>query len=133
MAAEGKYDAAVGLLEKSYRVRPKGDNVQKELELVKKTKQLAGEQSKLLQAKDKAGLTELGNNLFTLGDFSGCSEVFEELSKIDDKDARSYNNLASCQASLGQKVEARQNYQKALEIDPNLDMAKKGVEALDDR
>ena len=130
LAAEGKYDAAVELLEKSYRVRPKGDNVQKELDLIKKTKQLAGEQAKLVGAKDKNGLTEYGNNLFTLGDFSKCSEVFSQLVQIDGNDARSFNNLASCLASMGKKQEARDNYQKALVLDPNLDMAKKGVESL---
>ena len=132
LAAGGEYDLAVDFLNKSYEVRPKGDNVQKELELIGKTKQLAADQSKLVESRDKIKLTELGNNLFTLGNFARCSEVFEELSKIDDKDAHSYNNLASCQASLGKKQEARQNYQKALEIDPNLDMAKKGLEALED-
>src|SRR3989344_5105059 len=130
LAAEGKYDAAVELLEKSYRVRPKGDNVQKELDLIKKTKQLAGEQAKLVGAKDKNGLTEYGNNLFTLGDFIKCSEVFSQLVQIDGNDARSFNNLASCLASMGKKQEARDNYQKALALDPNLDMAKKGLEAL---
>jgi len=130
LAAEGKYDAALGLLEKSLRVREKGDNIQKEIELVKKTKQLVASIEKLAAAKDESGLTELGNNLFTLGNFSQCAEVFSQLSEIDDKDARTFNNLASCQASLGKKDEARQNYQKALGLDPNLDMAKKGLEAL---
>src|SRR3989344_7020055 len=133
LAAEGKYDAALGLLEKSLRVREKGDNIQKEIELVKKTKQLVASIEKLAAAKDESGLTELGNNLFTLGNFSQCAEVFSQLSEIDDKDARTFNNLASCQASLGKKDEARQNYQKALGLDPNLDMAKKGLEALGDR
>jgi len=133
LAAGGKYDAALDLLQKSWSVRPKGDNVQKEIELIGKTKLLAESRSKLVEVNDKVSLTELGNDLFTLGDFTGCSEVFSQLVQIESGNARNFNNLASCQASLGQKVEARQNYQKALELDPNLDMAKKGVEALGDR
>ena len=133
LAAEGKYDAALELLEKSQRVRAKGDNIKKEIELIQKTKQLSASVEKLVETEDKNGLTEYGNNLFTLGDFAGCSRVFGILSEMDNKDARSFNNLASCLASMGKKDEARQNYQRALEIDPNLDMARKGVEALDDR
>ena len=130
LAAGGEYDLAVDFLNKSYEVRPKGDNVQKELELIGKTKQLAADQSKLVESRDEIKLTGLGNNLFTLGNFRKCAEVFSKLAEIDSGDARNFNNLASCQASLGKKGEARQNYLKALELDPNLDMAKKGLEAL---
>ena len=57
--------------------------------------------------------------------------VFEIIANFDSKDAKNFNNLASTYAALGRLDEAKSAYQRALELDPNLDLAKKGLEALD--
>ena len=131
LAAEGQYEAAVELLNKSYKVRPKGDNIQKEIELIEKTRSLENRTSELTARGDKDLLTELGNNYFTLGNYRKAAFVFEIIANFDSKDAKNFNNLASTYAALGRLDEAKSAYQRALELDPNLDLAKKGLEALD--
>jgi len=131
LAANNHYDEALNFFQKSDAVRSKGDNnIQTEIELVTKTKNLESQLEKLISEKDKLKLAELGNDYYTLGNFRSCIDVFSKIVNIDPQDAQSFNNLASCLAASGEKAEARKNYQKALQLDPNLDFAKKGLEAL---
>ncbi len=132
LARNGDYDKALELFNKSYAIKPDNTNVKSEIDLVGKIKDLAGRQTDLVGKKDADTLNELGNSLFTLGNYNECGRVYAEALKIDQR-AVFYNNLASCQAAAGNLGEARTNYQKALSIDPNLNLAKQGLENLDSR
>ncbi len=125
-AKYGQWDRAVAFLEKSDAVQPGNANVKAEMELVKKVKDLWGREGDLLGAKDVSTLSDLGNGLFNLGNYEGCVKVYADVLKIEQK-APDYNNLASCLASSGNLAEAKANYEKALALDPNLDMAKQGL------
>ena len=131
-AKYGQWDKAIGLLEKSDKIKPGNSSVKAEIDLVSKVRDLWGQEEQLLGQKDAERLSDLGNGLFNLGNFEGCARVFRDVLKIEQK-AIGYNNYASCLASLGNLSEARENYQKALTIDPNLDLAKQGLEHLDSR
>lgn len=128
----GKYDEAISFFNKSFEVDPKNTNIGNEIDLIKKTRLLEGQKEDIFAQKDSFKLEEVGHNYFTLGNFGECINIFSKLAEIEPKDAANYNNLASCQASLGQVDLARENYKKALELDPNLELAKKGLEVLDD-
>ena len=131
LANRGNFDEAIELLVKSLAINPQAENLKKEIELTQKTKALEMVREKLIVAKDKVNLVELGNNYYTLGNFNRCVETFQAITGFEQNDAKIYNNLASCYASSGQRDEAKVNYQKALKIDPNLELAKKGLEALE--
>ena len=147
LGAEGKYDEAIELLDKSRVINPNSaTNIQNEIDLLKKTEDLEGSRQEFLTKRDLAqgpalssmqgqsllldNLKTLGNNYFTLGNFTSCGSVFGEVLKIESS-AEAFNNLASCQASMGKVEDAKVNYKKALEIDPNFDLAKKGLKALE--
>ena len=118
-------------LNRSLVVNPDaGANIKNETDLVKRTDELDGQLDRLMSAKNKDNVEELGNNLFTLQNYERCRQVFERAVIVFADDAHAWNNLGACLASLERVDEARNAYQKALAIDPNLDLAKKGLEAL---
>lgn len=129
LATVGKYDEAIGAIEGSLRVRD-AQNVQETADLISKTRDLNAKFREIVEKRDDSALLELGNNLFTIRNYARCSEVFSELVIIKES-AGAYNNMASCQAYLGRISEARQNYQKALALDPNMEIAKQGLANLD--
>jgi len=132
LASYGEYEQAIEFLNKSFGVRGKGENIQNEIELIRKTRELS---LKFDQSGFEAGfekIEELGNNLFILMNYQKCAEVFQTLVEIRPQKAESYNNLASCLAFQGKESEARVGYKKALELNPDLEKAKKGLEALDE-
>lgn len=131
LASRSEWEKALEFFRRSLVVNPKATNINNEIELVEKTKKLAGLRGELVSSSDISKLAELGNNYFTLGNFELCASVFGELVKLDGGNAQIFNNLASCQASLGQTAAARENYKRALQIDPSMDMAKRGLEVLD--
>ena len=132
LAATGNYDKALGFLKRSLDVDPNAENVNDEINLIKRTESLENQKGSLVKQNDIDLLNELGNNYFTLRNYRECKKIFEEVIFLNPKDARSFNNLASCQILLGEKDAARINYQRALEIDPKLELAKKGLDALRD-
>lgn len=129
LASVGEYDSAIEFLKKSFEIRPKGDNIQREIGLIEKTQELSLKFDQLVASKDEMVIEEYGNNLFILMNYQKCIEVFDVLVGIDSK-AESYNNLASCQASRGLAGSARANYEKALELNPKLEKARLGLEVL---
>lgn len=132
LARNGDYGRALDLLNKSYNIKPDNTNVKNEIDLVSKVKDLLGREEELIGKRDAETLNELGNSLFSLGNYNECARVYGDILTIDQK-AIYYNNLASCQAAVGSFAEARINYQKALSIDPGLNLAKQGLSNLDDR
>ena len=131
-AKNGQYDGAIDLLQKSLDVKPDNTNVKGELDLVRKAKDLTARETRLIDKKDTSSLNDLGSSLFALGNYNECARVYAEALKIDQK-AAFYSNLASCLASGGNIAEARTDYQKALLLDPNLDLAKQGLDKLDNK
>ncbi len=131
LASYQRYEEAVEFLKKSLEVGPDNENVRREIELINETGDLDLRLEALIGEKNREKLAKLGNNLFILMNFRRCEEVFEALINLGEATASNFNNLASCQASYGKILEARQNYEKALELDPKLEKAKKGLEALE--
>lgn len=133
LASLARYDEAKSYLNKSLSVNPKkGGNIESEIELIDKTRLLESRRQELIDSKNEEKLAELGNNYFTLLNYQDCVATFLVLVGINDKNAQYFNNLAACQASRGQTNEARENYQRALSIDPNMELAKAGLEVLGD-
>lgn len=131
LASRGYYDEALIMFEKSLTVNLDSQNVKDEIELVGKTQKLDLRIEQLMAEGNKDSLSTLGNNLFILGNFRRCGEVFEKTVQIWQNDAQLFNNIASCYAQNGQGDLARANYQRALEVDPNLEKAKIGLEELE--
>ena len=132
LASNGRFDEAIKYFNRSLEVNPDAGNVKSEIELVQKTQNAYYNLDQLIDERQEDKIVEVGNNLFTLGNYQGCIEVFSKLTVIAKGRAQAFNNLASCQASSGKVEDARENYGKALAIDPNLDLAKKGLEAIGD-
>ena len=130
LAADGLWDEALAMFKRSQAVNPDAKNVQDEIDLVGRTKQLDQTRNLLISDRAREKLYELGNNLFTLGDYARCAQVFGEMAQIWSSDAQIFNNAGSCFANYGEVDLARINYQKALDVDPNLEKAKMGLENL---
>ncbi len=130
LAKMAEYDKALKILDEAYQMNTKAENVNQEIELVKKTKTLHEEFVQLVERVEVEKLNELGANLYTLGNYKSCSLVFAEVVRLKENDAAVYNNLASCFALSARFADAKVNYQKALELDPSLEKAKVGLEAI---
>jgi len=129
--AEGKYDEAIDFLEKSRAINPGASaNIQNEIDLLVKTKELEGMRQQFLASDEVDQLKILGNNYYTLQNFRECESVFGDVLAIT-KSAEVFNNLASCQASQGKAEDAKVNYKQALTIDPNFELAIKGLKVLE--
>ena len=133
LAAQGQFDEALEFFNMSLAINDKADSVRREIELVAATRDLWGRREELARSKDIAALKDLGRNLFTLTDYEDSVRVYGEILEFGGLDAEVFNNLASSLANLGRAGEARENYLKALEINPNLDLAKQGLKALDSK
>lgn len=130
LASYGKYDEALQFLDRSASVGSGNENIKAEIGLINETKKLESQLDGFADKNDQESLEKLGNNLFVLTNYAKCEQVFKILVNLDSKKPENFNNLASCQASQGKVDEAKDNYQKALSIDPALEKAKKGLEAL---
>ena len=131
LAKIAEYDKALKILDEAYQMNTKAENIKQEIELVKKTKTLHQEFTQLVERAEVEKLNELGANLYTLGNYKSCSQVFAEVVRLKENDAAVYNNLASCFALSARFADAKVSYQKALELDPSLEKAKVGLEALE--
>jgi len=130
LAKMAEYDKALKILDEAYQMNTKAENVNQEIELVKGTKTLHEEFAQLVEKAEVDKLNELGANLYTLGNYESCSQIFAEVVRLKENDAAVYNNLASCFALSARFADAKVNYQKALELDSSLEKAKMGLEAL---
>lgn len=128
-ASIGDYDKALSYLDRTLSVGGETNNISAEKELILTTRKLASDREKWTLEKNETKLMELGNNLFTLGNYRACEDVFNILTEINMQ-AVALANLASCQASAGKDGAARDNYNRALSIDPDLEVAKRGLSAL---
>ena len=131
LAKMAEYDKALKILDEAYQMNTKAENINQEIELVKGTKTLHEEFLQLVEKAEADKLNELGANLYTLGNYKSCSQVFAEVVRLKENDAAVYNNLASCFALSARFADAKVNYQKALELDPSLEKAKVGLEAIE--
>ena len=61
---------------------------------------------------------EMGNELFTKGDFGAAITEYEEAKKRNPKDPKVYNNIAMCFIKIMKFNEAMKEVEKAIELDP---------------
>lgn len=57
-------------------------------------------------------------------------ENFEAAAKIDVKFSSAYNNIGTCYERMNNIPKAIESYKKALEIDPNNELAKQNLQKL---
>ncbi len=133
LARAGDFDGAIDFFGRSLRVNDVGVNVGNDLDLVKKVKRLSEDFDKLVRDKDLSGLDDLGQGLFTIGNYGESAKVYDAILGFVNGDAKIYNNAASSYANIGNVSKAREYYNKALSLDPNLQVAKDGLGKLDDR
>lgn len=130
LASRGDFDGAMDYFNRSLAVNPDAGNVVNDLNLIGKIMDLNGKFDEMVENRDKERLVDLGQAMFTAQYFEGSANVYEAVLDFTQDDAKVYNNAASAWASLGERDRARGYYQKALEQDPSLDVARKGLEAL---
>lgn len=130
LASLGKYNEAIEFFNKSLAIDPSKTNVQNDISLVSRVRELEGTLGQLTAEKNSDRLLELGQGLFTIKNYGESAKVYEEIIKLGVSDAQVYNNAASAYANLGEVAKARDYYEKALELDPTLDVAQLGLEKL---
>ena len=74
---------------------------------------------------------QLGAIMAKKGKFQEAAKYFEKITVLDPKEAEAYNNLGYCYYSLEQLEKARDMFKKALEINPNLETAKKSLQTVE--
>lgn len=132
LAKRGDWDGAIELFGRSLSVNSVGVSVGNDLELVKKIKRLMASYDSIFKSRDSGVLADLGQALFTVGNWQECAKVYEDLLSFKRDDATIYNNAASAYANLGNVKLAREYYQDALKLDSNLQIAKDGLAKLGD-
>lgn len=68
----------------------------------------------------------------SLKNFTNALQDAEECVSIKDDWSKGYNRVAAAQFGLGNLDDAKSNYSKALELDPNNAMAKSGLKSVED-
>lgn len=114
-------DMAISTFNKSL-LENKEYKVEQELKRVKLLKKERDEKAYLNpelgeQARDR------GNKLFSDGKFADALLEYQEATKRNPKDAKSFNNRATCYVKLMEFNLAMKEVDKALEIDPNFTKA----------
>jgi hypothetical protein len=88
------------------------------------------EQARQLAPGDPAIATETGKVMLTQGNAAGALHEFGRALALDPHDAQNYNNRGVALQLLGLPDAARQDYQRALTIDPSLTEALRNLERL---
>jgi tetratricopeptide (TPR) repeat protein len=81
---------------------------------------------KLLK-KDKAQLTNLSVRAYLIGKYKESADYSKEILKANPKDAISWNNLGSALNAMQNYEEAKVACEKAIEIEPNFQLAKNNL------
>jgi Flp pilus assembly protein TadD len=76
-------------------------------------------------------LYQLGALMAKKGKYQEAVKYFEKITSVDPKEAEAWNNLGFCWYNLDQLEKARDMFKKALEINPNLDSAKKSLQTVE--
>jgi TolA-binding protein len=71
-----------------------------------------------------------GRTLFDLKKYPDAEKVFQLVLKISSTYADAYYWLGKCQESLGQKEDAKLNYERAYGLDKSLTEAKEAADRL---
>lgn len=127
LAQNGMYDQSLDFLKKSRNLSDNPNLIDQSINLISSTKTLESKKDVFLQNGDRDNLTALAASYFNIGNFQAAADIFSAVTKISPNDATAFNNLASSYASLGRKNEAIVNYQKALQINPQLQTAIDGL------
>jgi len=133
LAELGDYGTALGFFDKSLAIDPTKTNVNNDIRLVARVDELWQKFEELKSQKDVVLLSELGDGLFTIKNYKDSILVYDALLSFGEAHAKTYNNKASAYANLGDMQKARDNYKKALELEPDLDIAKKALEQIKDK
>ncbi len=84
----------------------------------------------MVKEKNIDGLMRLGQAYFESGYLRGSIQVFDALITIDPINAYYWSNAGSVYASNGDTVKAKGYFEKALSINPTLELPKKGLQSL---
>lgn len=129
LASLGYYDEALTFFDKSYEIDSK-TNIKNDRDLVLKVRDLSSNKQNAISHGDIKKLRELADGLFTLKNYVEAVEVYEFIIEGESNDALIYNNAASAYLNLGNKAKAKEYFEKALSIDPQINSAKKALEKL---
>jgi len=128
LASLGNYSQALNFFHKSLDIR-RTEGAANSIGVIERIVDLEGRYKQLIENRDLILLEDLGDRLLTIGNFERGVEVYSDMISIK-REAKYYTNLALCQANLGRTGEARDNYRKALEVDPDFGPAKQGMAEL---
>lgn len=124
----GQYEKALEYLKAAAGIT--GKQSQK-LDFVKKVLALASKSEEPVANGDINSLNELGVAYFSLGDFTNSRDVYLKLLEADPSNAFWLSNAGASYASLGEREKAWEYFQKALVINPDLELAKQGLRQLE--
>lgn len=131
LAQLGDYAGAVDFFGKSLVIDDTKTNVNNDINLVRRVDELWKRRDELKLQKNVDLLSELAGGLFTIKNYKDSILVYDSLLGMGEASAKTYNNMGSAYANLGEKQKARANYEKALEFQPDLEIAKKALEQLE--
>lgn len=81
----------------------------------------------------EADLNRLGYRLLAHDDAETAIAIFRVNVRLHPGSANVYDSLAEAYLTAGQLDEAERNYRRALELDPSLDSARRGLHEIDER
>lgn len=130
LASEGRFNEALGFFEKSADITGERGDIDRLVDLTRSALNLSSRKEELIQNAAVGDLMQLATAYFSLGYFKGSVEIGERLVQIEPENAIHLSNLGSSYASLGQEDRAREYFEKALSINPDLELAKEGLEKI---
>jgi tetratricopeptide (TPR) repeat protein len=129
----GRHDDAIAAFEKALAVRS-ADLIEP---LVKPSMRIAQLKKEIGEAPDGSGnyrrYVEAAWLYFQMKEYLRAIEELGRASELQPALAEPHVFMGDCYAKMGRKNDAMKSYKRALELDPSLDRARKGIDALRER
>lgn len=126
----GDFKTARSFFERANFVTDEFGNINGVTALVDRVTELAQKQKELVANRDVKSLIELATTYYSLGYYKGSIDINSKIIEIEPENATILSNLGSSYALVGDKVNAKVYFEKALSINGDLELAKKGLESL---